>query len=70
MKSLILCRKKTQQEKRIKLANQNEDLKSVILTVSETLEKLETKILSLAPRFPSPSSGRFAELPKPNSQQR
>ena len=42
------------EEERIKLADQNEDLKSAILPVSETLEKLEAKILSLAPRFPSP----------------
>ncbi|MDA7699567.1 DUF3450 domain-containing protein, partial [bacterium] len=42
------------EEERIKLADQNEDLKSAILPVSETLEKLESTILSLAPRFPSP----------------
>ena len=39
---------------RIKLADQNEDLKSAILPVSETLEKLEAQILGLAPRFPPP----------------
>ena len=42
------------EEERIKLAYQNEDLKAAILPVSETLEKLESKILSLAPRFTSP----------------
>jgi len=42
------------EEERIKLADENEDLKSAILPVSETLEKLEAQILSLAPRFPSP----------------
>jgi chromosome segregation ATPase len=42
------------EEERIKLADQNEDLKSAILPVSETLERLESQLLILAPRFPPP----------------
>ena len=42
------------EEERIKLADQNEDLKSAILPVSETLERLESQLLRLAPRFPPP----------------
>jgi len=41
-------------EERIKLADQNEDLKSAIMPVSETLERLESQLLRLAPRFPPP----------------
>ena len=42
------------EEERIKLADQNEDLKSAILPVPETLERLENQLLRLAPRFPPP----------------
>ena len=42
------------EEERIKLADQNEDLKSGILPVPETLERLENQLLRLAPRFPPP----------------
>ena len=42
------------EEQRIKLADQNEDLKSAILPVSEALERLEHQLLRLAPRFPPP----------------
>ena len=42
------------EEERIKLADQNEDLKSAILPVSEALERLEHQLLRLAPRFPPP----------------
>ena len=42
------------EEERIKLADQNVDSKFAILPVSETLEKLEAKIINLATRFPSP----------------
>ena len=42
------------EEERIKLADENEDLKAAILPVSETLEKLESQILYLVPRFPPP----------------
>ena len=61
------------EEERIKLADQNEDLKSAILPVSETLEKLEAKILSLAPRFPSPLqddlSSFLNRIPKKDQKQ-
>ncbi|MEC8420104.1 MAG: hypothetical protein VXZ32_03170 [Verrucomicrobiota bacterium] len=40
------------QEERIKLADDNEDLKSATLPVSETLKRLESQLLRLAPRFP------------------
>ena len=39
---------------RIKLADQNEDLKASILPVTQTLEILESKIKQLTPRFPPP----------------
>ena len=39
------------EEERIKLADENEDLKAAILPVSETLEKLESQILYLVPRL-------------------
>ena len=42
------------EEERIKLADQNEDLKSVILPFSETLEKRKAQILGLAPLFSPP----------------
>lgn len=40
------------EEERIRLSDQNEDLKSAIVPVSETLQSLEKQILELLPRFP------------------
>ena len=42
------------EEERIRLSDQNEDLKAAILPVSETLQSLEKDILELLPRFPKP----------------
>ena len=42
------------EEERIKLADQNEELKESLLPITSTLEFLEPKILDLSERFPPP----------------
>lgn len=50
------------EEERIKLADENEDLKSAILPVSETLEKLEAPNSKPCTSFSLSSSGRLAKF--------
>lgn len=61
------------EEERIRLSDQNEDLKSAIVPVSETLQSLEKDILELLPRFPKPLQddlqGFVARLPGPNTKE-
>ena len=61
------------EEERIRLSDQNEDLKSAIVPVSETLQSLEQDIFELLPRFPKPLQddlqGFVARLPDPSTKE-